>query len=189
MHIGFNVSDAALPDLAVIFFENKCQLGVRFPDTADQILFLRKPGKAFLDDTNDLVGILQRAAGRHRHIDAETVALHLFSVLDIQGDRKDQAKEQQDDGPKDRHTGIPHAGLQQHQIDLYRPLRDRYFFIKDRAPIRLPQYRIGSHRNEKEGDSERDQESRDDGNADMVSHQLDQKIIGKDEWKEDRNRC
>ena len=37
MHIGFNVSDAALPDLAVIFFENKCQLGVRFPDTADQI--------------------------------------------------------------------------------------------------------------------------------------------------------
>ena len=41
MHIGFNVSDAALPDLAVIFLENKCQLGVRFPDTADQILFLR----------------------------------------------------------------------------------------------------------------------------------------------------
>ena len=55
MHIGFNVSDAALPDLAVIFLENKCQLGVRFPDTADQILFLRKPGKAFLDDMDDLV--------------------------------------------------------------------------------------------------------------------------------------
>ena len=29
----------------------------------------------------------------------------------------------------------------------------------------------------------------DDGYADMVSHQLDQIIIGKDEWKVDRNRC
>ena len=81
-------------------------------------------------------------------------------------------------------------GLQQHQIDLYRPLRDRHFFIKDRAPIRLPQYRIGSHRNEKEGATAREiRESRDDGNADMVSHQLDQKYRKKTNGREDRNRC
>ena len=114
LHVGLDIGDAALPDLAVIFFEDKCQLGIRFPDTADQVLFLRKPVKAFLDDMDDLVGILQRAAGRHRHIDTETVALHLFPVLDIQGDREDQAKEQQDDGPEDRHPRIPHTGLQQH---------------------------------------------------------------------------
>lgn len=62
MHVGFDISDATFPDLAIIFFEDKRQLGIRFPDTADQVLFLRKTGKAFLDDMDDLVGILQRAA-------------------------------------------------------------------------------------------------------------------------------
>ena len=111
LHIGFNVSDAALPDLAVIFLRTSVSSASVSRIRLIRSCFSGNPAKAFLDDTNnDLVGILQRAAGRHRHIDAETVALHLFSVLDIQGDRKDQAKEQQDDGPKDRHTGIPHAG-------------------------------------------------------------------------------
>ena len=51
-----------------------------------------------------------------------------------------------------------------------------------------PQHRIGGHRDKKEGDSERNQKGRDDGNADMVSHQLNQEIIGKDEGQEDRDR-
>lgn len=45
MHVGFDISDATFPDLAIIFFEDKRQLGIRFPDTADQVLFLRKPAR------------------------------------------------------------------------------------------------------------------------------------------------
>ena len=50
MYVGFDVGDAALPYPTEIFFEDKCQLGIRFPYTADQVLFLRKFGKAFLVD-------------------------------------------------------------------------------------------------------------------------------------------
>ena len=188
LYIGFDIGNLTFTYFRIVVFQDKGKHGIRLTDTADQVFHLRKVGQTFLHHLDDLVGVVERAAGLHRSVDVETVGVDILHLLDIQRDGEDQRGKQQDDGTYDRHPRITHASLQKDQINLNGTLYDRDFLVEHALPRLLPQQGIRSHRDEKKGNEERDRKGRDDRDADMMSDQLDHEIIGKDERQEHRHR-
>ena len=188
LHRGFIFSHFTSRLLHKVIGEVKREDGILFIYTTDQVFPAGKTVQARFDHLHQFIRIIERTARRHRHIDIDAVGIHIFHLLHIHVDGKDQGDEQDDDRPENRYSRIPHTGFQQNQVDLYRTLYNRNLFIKDALPVFLPQQQVSCHRDEQQGDKQGDGQGRDNRNTDMMPDQLDHKVVGENEGKEDRHR-
>ncbi len=109
LHVRLDFGHAPFPYLLEIFLQNQRERGLLSIHPAHHILLLRDLLESLLQHPHHVIGTLQRASRRHRHINIEPVGIHLSSLLRRGRERQEQGREKKDECPEDGRPWMAHA--------------------------------------------------------------------------------